>query len=198
MKLEKITELFLQDGFHKVCDVKLCHDDHELSKKNNYSWVYNNVDLELLYLDHSSWIYFIILEKIIEKIGESGIPLGRQMQRKPKKEALGIWESESFVRTQPVAATNNRLGRLRAGNFTGGANGNDTDYRIREALYEAIRDGQNVEIWAKPCKVVKTPVTIAGVTEMTFSTTHKTEETFYLDKFKELTGDYPRLNRSRK
>lgn len=55
------------DGFKKVCDVVALKDK---------TWRYKNINKDLMYSDHTSWVYAIVLGKSIVKIGETGVPLG--------------------------------------------------------------------------------------------------------------------------
>lgn len=85
---------YLCDGFKKVCDVRI----------NNNIWYYENIDTELMFSDHCSWIYAIVDQNTIIKIGETSRPLG--ILPKSKKTSIDI---------QPLTGSKSRLGRYRSG-----------------------------------------------------------------------------------
>lgn len=58
---------YLNDGFKKVCDVNI---------DSVGDWYYTDIDQSLMFDDYRSWVYFIVLDGIIHKIGECGTPLG--------------------------------------------------------------------------------------------------------------------------
>lgn len=156
---------YLQDGFVKVCDI-----DPNLV----YEWQYKNINEEIMFSWHNSWIYFITLNDKIVKIGESGNPLGIRMA----------------YSNQPTTGSKSRLGRYRTGD--------GTDASIRNALREDIRKGNIVSIWAKKCQIYSSEHTIAGNSISVNTTIHKALECHYLDYFKTQFGYYPILNKSRK
>lgn len=160
---------FVDDGFVKVCDVE----------GNSYEWFYKNINKELMFSPHRSWIYFIVVNSLVYKVGETGNP-------------LGIRESYryGFRELQPVSSSKCRLGRLRKGD--------NTDAYIRHSLQEDIANGVNVSIWAKACKVSILSETIAGSAfEVQFSS-HKDIEKSYLEHFKQTAGRLPELNKASK
>jgi hypothetical protein len=57
---------YLKDGFEKVCDVIQTYGE----------WKYTNINRELMYYTHTSWVYFIVENEEIVKCGETGNPLG--------------------------------------------------------------------------------------------------------------------------
>jgi hypothetical protein len=89
---------YINDGFEKVCDV------------TNYGvdWMYKNINKDLMYSDHNSWVYFIVENETIVKCGETGNPLGIPEQRGY------LWEYP----IQPVGNSKSRFGRLRKGDGT--------------------------------------------------------------------------------
>ena len=58
------------DGFEKVCDVR---------DSGYCQWNYANMNDQLMFADHRSWVYAITQNNIVVKIGESGNPLGIKM-----------------------------------------------------------------------------------------------------------------------
>ena len=157
---------YIQDGFVKVCDV--CEDP-------NGHWYYKNINKEILYADHNSWVYFIVKGNEIVKCGESGNPLG-----------IALGKKELFKELQPIKSTASRLGRLR--------NGDGTDKFIREALRDYVAIEQ-VSIWALRCEKVQTVISIAGKTRTTKASIHKDLELDYLRHFVEIDGSLPWLNK---
>jgi hypothetical protein len=160
---------FIEDGFEKVCDVKL----------DNYSgWVYYNINTNLMYADHKSWIYVVVENDVILKLGETGNP-------------LGIRESQRYhAEWQPKGSSVCRLGRLRKGD--------GTDYNIRESLRESIDAGNEITIWARACPIDTFTTTVAGKTITVKNTIHKSLEELYLKHFSTTTGMLPFLNKSHK
>ena len=161
----KYIDHYLQDGFVKVCDV---------DPTSIYEWRYTNIDHEVMYSDHTSWIYFITLNKEIKKIGESGNPLG----------------IAKYSDDQPASNSKSRLGRYRGGD--------GTDSSIRYELREDIKKGNEVSIWAKKCQIYSSEHTLAGKPIQVNTTIHKALELHYLDYFKSQVGHKPVLNKSRK
>lgn len=158
---------YINDGFKKVCDVMLDTDDDQF-------WKYTNIDEDIMYSDHRSWIYFIVDILEIVKAGETGNPLGIR-GKDP---------------TQPITGTMGRLGRYRKML-------DKTDMPIRDSLREQVRAGQ-VSIWALKCNMIEIPCLIAGKVSKTVLSNHKDLEMRYLDAIKDATGSYPRLNKLRK
>lgn len=156
---------YIQDGFVKVCDV-----DPNLV----YEWRYKNINEEIMFGRHNSWIYFIVVNGRIVKIGESGNQLGIRMA----------------YDNQPITGSKSRLGRYR--------NGDGTDASIRNELREDLRNGQVVSIWAKKCQIYTSQQTIAGNAIPVNTTIHKALEYHYLDYFETQVGHLPTLNKSRK
>lgn len=162
---------FVGDGFVKVCDVEQDQLGH---------WCYKNINKPVMFDNHKSWVYFIVVKNEIVKVGETGNPLGIKPQ--------GYWCMPA-PEEQPKKGTTNRLGRYRAGD--------GTDHHIRCALREEVDKGI-VSIWARKCKMVVTETVIAGEKQKTMTSFHKDLELQYLRYFVEKTGRLPRLNKSHK
>lgn len=170
---------YVQDGFEKVCAVTLSGEEN-----NHYNWFYKDINQDLMYADHRSWLYFIVVNGEIWKVGETGNPLGLRYKR-------DTW------RSQPKPGTEGRLGRYRTGDY-GGDVRMDTDWAIRERLHNEINEGALVEFWAKKCPIAAIEVTVAGNKEYVGSAIHKELEMSYLDYIFEETGNLPKLNKLRK
>ncbi len=157
---------FEKDGFKYVCDA-----EYDLLTGK---WVYSNIQERLMFSKHYGWVYAIVVDDIIVKIGETGNPLGI---RNTKKNSLNI----------VVESTRSRLGRLIY--FPTG-----TDFVIRQAL----KNEKNIKIYAKKCIPAKTSTMIGGKRKQLRPRPNKEVELAYLDLFMELTGKRPRLNKARK
>ena len=157
---------YLKDGFRKVCKVLPTWTGE---------WWYQDIDESLMFSDHRSWVYFIVVNDEIVKVGETGNPLGIRNIR-------GNLE-------QPKKGSESRFGRLR--------NGDQTDAVIRESLSTWAKLGK-VELWARRCDIVEIDVTVRGKTSKTLVTFHKDLEMRYLDEIYHHTKSYPRLNKARK
>lgn len=156
---------YICDGFEKVCDVE-----------NYYSeWRYKNINKELMFSSHTSWVYFIVENETIVKCGETGNPLGIPEQR-----------SYHFGPTQPISSSKCRFGRLRKGD--------GTDSFIRQEL----RNKDNVSLWAKKCKLHVLNESLGGVTRQVDTSIHKHLEQMYLSHFKNEAGRLPYLNKASK
>ena len=160
---------YMQDGFVKVCDV---------SEGSYYDWYYKNINREVMYDSHKSWVYFIVLDGEIVKIGETGNP-------------LGIESNSGYVgiESQPKKGTMSRFGRYR--------NGDGTDSFIRGALRKQVKAGR-VSLWAKRCDMVEMELTIAGQKQTTLTSFHKDLELRYLTHFVNHVGCLPKLNKAHK
>lgn len=161
---------FIKDGFKKVCEARPSYGN----------WFYRDINLELMYADHRSWVYFITIysEKLgcefIVKVGETGNPLG-----------IRIISSD-----QPKKGTDSRFGRLRS---------NDgTDSYLRRVLNPYIENGCTVNLWAKKCEITERVETIMGKPTVIKQTIHKDLEMVYLDFFRRQTGCIPQFNKARK
>jgi hypothetical protein len=158
------------DGFQKVCDITLKLDNHN-------HWYYENINYQVMYDTHRSWVYFIVEDNEIIKVGETGNP-------------LGIQKVEFWWDQQPLSGSKCRIGRY--------INGDGTDESIREQLFESMHKKLNsYSFWAKKCNYISLPFTIWGNPYTTNATIHKDLEKQYLDFIKTHTGTLPRLNKSR-
>jgi hypothetical protein len=162
---------YIEDGFEKVCDV--------LSTKDATEWFYSNINEELMYSDHRSWIYFLVIDNAIVKCGETGNPLGIPSKNKFLKE------------TQPVTGTKSRFGRLRK-------QPGDTDQYLRESVVPYISNGHKVSLWAKKCPILNKEVKVAGQTTKVPTTMHKDLEIMYLEYFKTNAFCLPMFNKATK
>lgn len=162
-------QTYVQDGFEKVCDV-IAHGS---------DWRYKNINKELMYSTHTSWVYFIVENLLIVKCGETGNPLGIPM-------TWGYLNEE----TQPVRNSKCRFGRLQ--------NGDGTDAFIRSSLRESINNGSNVSLWAKKCKIHTLTESLSGHDRVVQTTIHKSVELMYLEHFKNELGILPKLNKASK
>ena len=161
-------ENYVADGFIKVCDVE------QESSRHSPCWWYSDINEATMFSEHRSWVYFIVLDQEIVKIGETGNPLGIR----------------SKTSDQPLCGSTGRLGRYR--------NGDATDWFIRYNLYPDIEAGRKVTIWARRCEMVKLSVSVGGIEDETMTTFHKDLEMRYLDRVFSQTGDFPLLNKMRK
>lgn len=148
---------FLDDGFEKVCDVTGFHNKDK-------EWKYININESLMFSNHESWVYFIVVDKAIVKCGETGNPLGI-------KNAKNYWHDK-----QPITGTKSRFGRLRKGDRT--------DYYLRESILPYLEKGLNVSLWAKKCPIATKDVLVSGQKISVTLTMHKDLEQIYLDHFK--------------
>lgn len=159
---------YKSDGFTKICDVVLMTDD---------SWRYKNINQELMFKDHNSWVYFIVVDDCIVKVGETGNPLGIKSNT-----------YYSNFPPQPITGTKSRFGRYRKGD--------NTDEYIRRQLESETIAGR-VSLWAKECPLVETSVTLQGKKHLTKVSMHKHLEIDIL-KYMMDNGCWPRLNKSLK
>lgn len=162
---------YIEDDFKKVCDV--------LSTKDATEWFYSNINEELMYSEHCSWIYFLVIDSTIVKCGETGNPLGIPSKNKFLKE------------TQPITGTKSRFGRLRK-------QPGDTDQYLRESVIPYIENGHKVSLWAKKCPILNKHVKIAGQTATVPTTMHKDLEIMYLEYFKANAFCLPLFNKATK
>jgi hypothetical protein len=164
---------YIVDGFEKVCDVD--NGDNRRGEVYHGKFFYENINDDLMYTNHRSWVYMIVSGTTIVKIGETGNPLGIR-----KKDYSG----------QPVWSTECRLGRLAHMKC-------NTDGRIREELYDDCNK-RIVSIWAKKCEQVPQKITINGQSKTVLCSYHKELELEYLDHIFRNIGRYPKLNVGRK
>lgn len=156
---------YISDGFEKVCDVD-----------NRYvDWNYKSINKELMFSEHTSWVYFIVENETIVKCGETGNPLGIPEQRS--------WHTGP---TQPISSSKCRFGRLRRGD--------GTDSYIRHELRHRV----NVSLWAKKCKLHVLNESLGGIVQQVDTSIHKHLEQMYLEHFKNEAGCLPRLNKASK
>lgn len=158
---------YLKDGFQKLCNV-----ENGSAGKFYYTHIIN----ELMYSTHRSWVYLIVVNNKIFKVGETGNPLGI-----PK-----------YGSTQPLYGTKCRMGRLAS--MEGH---NDTDARIRYELYDFCNT-EEVSIYVKKCEQKEFVLEIAGTKKTVLHSYHKDLEVAMLDYIFEQTGQYPYLNMCRK
>lgn len=172
-------DLYKQDGFQKLCDVK----DGCNYKGYNKKFFYKNIDHNLMYSDHRSWVYMIVNDAEIVKIGETGQPLGITKRGDD----------------QPMTGTKSRMGRLANAIGALGTDGIqrfDTDQHIRESLLQGSNTDK-ISIWVKKCDYSYTDITIAGEKTGICSKMHKDLEKKYLDHYYNLNSSYPYLNSGR-
>jgi len=165
------VEHYKSMGFQQVCRV---------NRLNDNTWYYTSIDHEIMYSDHRSWIYFITVDGRIQKIGETGNPLGI-------KSSIGVGGARD---TQPKTGSESRLGRYRKGD--------QTDSRCREELKAAIDQGCLVEFWAYKCPIKQETITLNEQALLVSVTHHKDLEMVLMDYYKQMTGSLPPLNLSRK
>lgn len=153
----------LCDGVQHVCDVVQAPHNR---------WVYSNINQDLMFQEHRSWIYFIVDQSEVVKIGQTGVPLGIRNQRTE----------------QPLSGTKCRLGRYRGGG--------DTDEYIRYELRKSVKKNQ-VSIWARKCEVVTVNIIVGGEPFVLENKFQKDLELLYLDRYQQINGRWPRLNKGR-
>ena len=152
------------DGFVKVCDVANDSDNR---------WYYTDINEAAMFADHKSWVYFIVVNGEIVKVGETGNPLGVRMK----------------TSNQPKLGTEGRFGRYRTGDLT--------DAVIREELKKEVCKGL-VTLWARRCEMVTVTTSVCGQDDITVTSFHKDLEMRYLDYIFAQTGTLPKLNKARK
>ena len=165
MKTALNINSYKKDGFKKVCEVSVDEDNH---------WIYVNINKDIMFSEHRSWVYAIVEGNEIVKIGETGNPLGIACK----------------YHDQPQIGTKCRLGRYKR---LGG-----TDEYVRDELNETIQQGNQVSIWALECDMVFKDIRVQGKLSTTIITYHKDLELRYLDHIYAQTGSIPRLNKARK
>lgn len=159
---------FENDGFTHVLDVDECVSTPSC-------WKFKNIDPSRLYKEHNSWVYVITIDDIVAKIGETGNMLGYR---------------RSIDQIHPSSSSKGRFSRY--------ISGDGTDYEIRCNLDYFLKAGHTISFWAKKCEIITEHALVLGKVIQTESSTHKHQEVAYLDKFKEIVGSYPYLNKSRK
>ena len=164
---------YLADGFEKLCDVE--NGDNRVGTVYHGKFYYTNINKELMFSKHRSWVYMIVNNLKIEKVGETGNPLGI-----PKSNGC----------SQPKWSTECRIGRLAAWKC-------NTDGRIREELYDSCNKN-TVSIYVKKCEQSVHTLNVAGHVKTTYLSYHKDLEMAILDHIHEQTKSFPRLNQCRK
>jgi len=159
---------FIRDGFEFVCNINN-------SKSNEDKWYYENIVQSIMYCNHRSWVYFIVVDGYIFKIGETSQPLGVR---------------KSGFQIQPNTGSKSRLGRY--------IDGDGTDEAIRESSVPYITDGYRIEIWAKKCEISKAKTLIFGEETEIQQSTQKDQEMAYINKFEDSVGIRPIWNKYRK
>ncbi len=158
-----------KDSFVQVCKVV---------EDSSGNWMYAEINEDVMFDTHTSWVYFIVDNGIIKKVGETGLQLGiREFQAKECQEV------------QPISSTKCRFGRYRR---HGG-----TDEFVRSSLSASAKAG-TVTLWAHRCETMLVTHTIAGETLTLLSTVHKDLETTLIDKIESATGTKLPLNKVRK
>jgi hypothetical protein len=173
---------YLQDGFVPVCKVQ--HDI--LLSDGTYGWRYVESDLSLLFSEHRSWVYFVVVDNAIVKVGQTGLRLGIPYD---------VVAPEND-RDQPICGTTNRFGRMRR-QFNKPGQREDTDSRNRKLLQSCVEEGR-VTLWAKACPITLYEVTVQGINTVVEKTMNVDLETIILDHIQRDWGRYPVLNVCRK
>lgn len=155
---------YTKDGFVRLCKVEQDYDN---------KWLFSKINSQLMFDEHRSWVYFIVVDDVIVKVGESGNPLGVPLKNS----------------CQPKTGTEGRIGRYRGGD--------GTDEYIRTALRDAVKAGK-VSIWVRKCDIVQVNIDVAQTARTVQTTFHKHLEMMYLDYIFAKTGRYPELNVCRK
>jgi hypothetical protein len=156
---------FINDGFKKVCDVESVPGQ----------WRYRNIQEDLMFDNHRSWVYLIVLDNLVVKVGETGLTLG-----------IKAWYGNQVT---TLTGSKSRLGRL--------MNGDNTDSYIRSRLREDIKTGHQVSIWAKRCPVQTSTITVAGKEVSVSHTIHKSVEQAILGYFLAEINQLPILNKAK-
>ena len=147
-----------------------------VNQTKNNNWYYSDINKEVMFSDHTSWVYFITINGYIVKIGETGHTLGIKSSK-----WISCWE------IQPITGSKSRLGRYRKGDAT--------DERIRSELREDIKSEKNkIEFYAIKCEELNIELPILGTIN---SQIHKVLEKKLLDYYHDYTGIYPRLHTGR-
>jgi hypothetical protein len=178
--MTSVTDISYYTEFRRVCRV---------AQNLSGEWYYTDIDQEIMYRDHRSWVYLIVVDGEVWKIGETGNPLGIASSRDFRYTETP--EGDYVKYPQPSPGTTNRLGRYRKGC--------GTDARCREQLRGPIDQGALVEFWAYACpEMTSTPVILEGQEKFTVrSQMHKQLEVCLLDNYHRLQWNYPPLNKAR-
>lgn len=155
------------DDFKLVCEV-------DAKRCTTEKWVYTNINDDILFDSHLSWVYIITVDDYVFKIGETANPLG----------------IKRTVDNQPKSGSTNRIGRY--------VNGDGTDQGIRYAAARYLAAGHTVSFYAKKCEISNITTTIAGKPTTVSSVSQKSEELAYLNQYVNTTGALPLWNKSTK
>lgn len=166
--------------FEKVCRITNTTHSGFTARRWEIEWIYKDINPDLMYSSHRSWVYAITVNNRIVKFGETGNP-------------LGIRKKGHYNDGQPKSGSTNRLGRY---NKYDDYNG-DSDQSIREYLYDDIQRGNYVEFYAYKCPVNYTELLIGEEVVKIKSTIHKDLEKKLIDYHVEVTGHRPELNSGR-
>lgn len=165
---------------HLKLDINHICDIHPLSTTDR--WYYYNINHQLMFSDHRSWIYFITVDSEIVKIGETEQPLGIL----PK--ARGCLGPDNSM--QPISGSTNRLGRYATMKTASNSPRIDTDEFVREELDNDVKSNK-VAFWAFQSQIL---IRQAGIF-LVESAAHKRLEKLLITKFIEVTGTIPRCNK---
>jgi hypothetical protein len=171
---------FVNDGFERVADV------HPSSTAEE--WLYHNINQGLLFSDHKSWVYFVVIDDQIVKCGETGNPLGLRYKTKAKRVFLG--------EEQPITGTKGRFGRLASHKEKPDSDRSETDEMIRREADQYLSSGLKVSLWAKQCPYGKIQQIINNIDTEVTTTIHKDLEIKYLNTFKTIAGRLPLFNKA--
>lgn len=163
----KISD-YIMDGFNFVCNVDNIRSDE-------CKWIYENIDLSIMYDIHSSWVYKIVVDDFIFKIGETSKPLGYRTSQN---------------QIQPSPGTKGRLSRY--------TTGDTTDLEIRKSSVPYMNANHTISFWAKKCEIVKYSTVINGISSIVEGATQKHQEMMYLENFIKRTGHLPLWNKNKK
>ena len=167
---------YVSAGFVKVCDV--CPDN-----SNKYHWIYKNIDTYIMISDHRSWVYFIVEDDEIVKVGETGNPLGISKK----------FSEYTSIEDQPLTGTTSRFGRLASFTAYG-----DTDAWLKDVLSKSVKQ-KKVSLWAKQCDAVSiVSITVNGTPIKITSHFHKDLEAKIIEHIINETECYPKYNKSKK
>lgn len=157
----------------KVCNV-------HSTRIGNY-WYYSEIDRDIMFSQHRSWVYAITHQGHIKKIGETGNPLG--------VEGCYSYDSIFIKESQPKIGTQSRLGRYRK---------NDgSDLIVREGLRQETLNNKGIEIYAYQCPESEIELVINDQMVTVKSQINKQLEKIILDKIREVDGCYPFFNSGR-
>lgn len=163
-------DVFKADGFLHVCDI--CTETSTSDILN-----YININEQLMYDLHGGWVYLIVVDGMVKKVGETGHPLGIR----PK-----------YNGNQPVGGTKARLARYRRHKDS---TRNDTDQCIRRELQIFINNKSIISFWAKKCKNPDAETMVLGELRTIKTEFHKVIEKLYLNSISEEYGELPPLNK---